>query len=236
MAEQSQPANRMNLARRKSRVGFRPLEAGDVDAIVALDQATWYSDGGEHSREMAALESCGLLERVTWSNAALIDGRFVGMITAAVKGEDPLAEDVRRAFADRFDQARETLSKSASGRKVLHDYDVDAAENEHFEAQARRELDAEAVLFFLDPSARGHQLGKRLFDSLVDHLDAAGLKTYWLFTDSTCSFGFYDHRGMRRTATLKTRAQYMPGVTKYIYTGFVDEDVQRYANVEDISR
>ena len=219
-------------------ITFRPMQASDIDGIIDIDHQTWYADdGSSYSRQESTLEVTGLLKRVTWSSLAFLHtnsddaGEFVGMITASIKGEKPLPDDIATTLADREQQARQTLERTPEGRRILHDYDADFAENEHFEAQARRELDAEAVLFFLRPKARGHQLGKRLFDSFINHLDEMNLQTYWLFTDSTCSFGFYDHRGMRRTATLQTACNYMPGVTKYIYTGFVDDDMQRYANM-----
>lgn len=217
--------------RQRPRVTFRPLRAGDIDAVIDTDHDTWYADGTPFSREKAVLETTGLLRRVTWSSLAFLDGQFLGMITAAVKGEPPLDDEILAALDAREQDTRGRLGRSREGRRILADYDADFAENERFEAQARRELDAEAVLFFLRPQARGHQLGKRLFDAFIAHLDDAGLKTYWLFTDSSCSVGFYDHRGMRRTASLTTSVDYMPGLTKYIYTGFVDEDVQRYANM-----
>ncbi len=217
--------------RRHGRVTFRPLTADDVPLIIEVDHDTWYSDADEFSRQMATLEVTGLLRRVTWSCVAELDGQFVGMITAAVKGEEVIGGQLGERLAQEESAARDLLSRSAQGRHILAGYEADFDEDERFEAQARRELDAEAVLFFLRPQARGHQLGKRLFDAFIAHLEEVGKKTYWLFTDSTCSFGFYDHRGMRRTASLETAVDYMPGVTKYIYTGFVDEDVQRYANM-----
>lgn len=217
-------------AHRHSHTTFRALRASDLPPIISLDCDTWYADA-THSRQRATLEVTGLLRRVTWTRLAFHGDRFLGMITAAIKGEKPLSDEILHTLDQREQATRAALSQNSAGRTLLHDYDADFAEDEHFEAQARRELDAEAVLFALTPEARGHQLGKRLFDQFISHLDDLDLSTYWLFTDSTCNTGFYDHRGMRRTATLQTSCSYTPGIVKYIYTGFVDQDMQRYANM-----
>ena len=42
--------------------------------------------------------------------------------------------------------------------------------------------------------------GRRLFSHMLGVFHDAGLREYFLFTDSTCDVGFYDHRGLIRKA------------------------------------
>ena len=58
-------------------------------------------------------------------------------------------------------------------------------------ASAGHDYAAEVVLFVLDPAARGHGLGRRMFETLMDAFRLAGVRDYFLFTDTTCDVGFY---------------------------------------------
>lgn len=52
-------------------------------------------------------------------------------------------------------------------------------------ASAGHDYAAEVVLFVLDPAARGHGLGRRMFETLMDAFRLAGVRDYFLFTDTT---------------------------------------------------
>ena len=42
---------------------------------------------------------------------------------------------------------------------------------------------------YFDPAARGHGLGRRMFETLMDAFRLAGVRDYFLFTDTTCDVG-----------------------------------------------
>lgn len=48
--------------------------------------------------------------------------------------------------------------------------------------------------------ARGMGLGKRLFQAVMDNMRQEGIGTVFLFTDTSCNYGFYEHQGMVRRA------------------------------------
>lgn len=67
---------------------------------------------------------------------------------------------------------------------------------------AGHRYDAEVVLFIVDPEAQGLGVGGHLFDALMAYLRVNGAKRYFLFTDTSCNYGFYEHRGLKRVSEL----------------------------------
>ena len=81
------------------------------------------------------------------------------------------------------------------------------------------------VLCVLDPAARGHGRGRRMFETLMDAFRLAGVRDYFLFTDTTCDVGFYVHRGLTQVCEQSLPAS-VPGENPssfYLYEGSVPE-------------
>lgn len=56
----------------------------------------------------------------------------------------------------------------------------------------------EFLVLIADPNARGMGVGKTLMIEGELYLKQAGFKSYYLITDSSCDYGFYDKFGMER--------------------------------------
>ena len=50
----------------------------------------------------------------------------------------------------------------------------------------------------MDESCRGKGIGKLLFQSALDYAKEEKMDKFYLFTDTSCNFGFYEHQGMVR--------------------------------------
>ncbi|MEQ3613674.1 GNAT family N-acetyltransferase [Mediterraneibacter gnavus] len=50
----------------------------------------------------------------------------------------------------------------------------------------------------MDPSCRGKGIGTALFQSFLDYLREHHLHSFYLYTDTSCNYGFYKHQGMKR--------------------------------------
>ena len=62
-------------------------------------------------------------------------------------------------------------------------------------------LTDELTLFAVDSSTRGLGIGKTLYRDYLDHLRSLGRSDFYLYTDSLCTFQFYEKQGMTRTAS-----------------------------------
>jgi ribosomal protein S18 acetylase RimI-like enzyme len=214
----------------KRSVVFRRPRPADLPALYRLDRLMWFAhmsvEGTDFSQQCAINDVHGMLMRMTWARLAVVDGSVAGVIASCVTADTPYpAELTDRLDAD-WQQMRESMTSPAA-RKLLRAMDQDQAENQRFEAHARADTDAEIVLFLLDASVRGRHLGSRMYDMCIDHFREMGARSYFLFTDSTCSYGFYDHRGLTRIASMDGSAPFFSPIRKYIYVGLSDEVAQR---------
>lgn len=48
-------------------------------------------------------------------------------------------------------------------------------------------------------------VGRKLFNHMLGVFRNAGMNEYFLFTDTTCDYGFYDYRGLTRKAERTVR-------------------------------
>ena len=54
------------------------------------------------------------------------------------------------------------------------------------------------ALFALCESCRGQGIGKRLYEEGMRYLSYNGVDNFYLFTDTSCNYGFYEHQGLKR--------------------------------------
>lgn len=59
------------------------------------------------------------------------------------------------------------------------------------------EFDGVLTLFAIDENYRGLGVGKTLLAGLLDFLYKHNTKKIYLYTDSTCNYGFYEHEGFK---------------------------------------
>lgn len=91
------------------------------------------------------------------------------------------------------------------------------------EAFGERIPDAEMLVFAVDSAYRGRGIGRELFDRTVDSLSDEGAVDFYLHSDSSSSFTFYEHRGIERIAQMPSdlRMGDHVNVELYLYAGTV---------------
>ena len=77
--------------------------------------------------------------------------------------------------------------------------------DEVLKRDAGKSYQAEITLFVVSPEARGMGVGRKLFNHMLGVFRNAGMNEYFLFTDTTCDYGFYDYRGLTRKAERTVR-------------------------------
>ena len=55
----------------------------------------------------------------------------------------------------------------------------------------------------VDSACRGKGIGKLLFESAILYMKEQNLDSFYLFTDTSCNYGFYEHHGMIRKGEKK---------------------------------
>lgn len=86
-------------------------------------------------------------------------------------------------------------------------------------------IDAELELFVVDPEYRGQGIGKRMFRSMIDFYKKTGTQNFFLHTDTSCTYQFYERRGMSRIGQLEStiKSGDVDGIDMFIYAAEVDD-------------
>ncbi len=186
-----------------SRVLYRPFDTEDFDAIALIMQQLWHnnSDNDEYNRLEAACDLAYCLSSSTFSQIAVIDGEARG-ISLARAGQSSGAAvrehwmDTERAL---LSQMRELEPESCA--EYLSFVRATIRTNNRLLEKSPLPHDNEVTLLAVDPDVHGLGVGSVLLDAAISHLSSCGATSAHLYTDSNCSWKFYELHGFKRTAT-----------------------------------
>ena len=67
-----------------------------------------------------------------------------------------------------------------------------------FLENSKKKYDGEVAFFAISSKARGKGIGKKMFCNMLEYMKLQNINDFYLFTDTTCNYGFYEHQGMNR--------------------------------------
>ena len=144
---------------------------------------------------------CEALTGTTLPLAAYEDDRLLGYLLASFNGE---AEPFARSWEALFHRVVSALAPLTGSGRAEEPY---VAANREMRSGINQEPDGEILLFAVDPRAAGRGIGTLLLDELVRRRPG---RRVFLFTDSGCTYQFYERRGFTRAATRNVRLS-LPG-------------------------
>ncbi|MBT1164099.1 GNAT family N-acetyltransferase [Bifidobacterium felsineum] len=207
-------------------VTIRPLQRDDYPQLIDLVRRTWYAEFDECTGLIAAeadWENC--LARTTNAYAAVKDGKPVALILGRIDAHD--TRGTWNRHKRNYLNGLRRLLTAPEGIKAIHEIVGILAIDHQLTHRARKsghDYGAEVVLFVLDPEARGLGLGKRMFRRMIADFRTAGLSKYFLYTDTTCNVGFYEHTGLKQieSITLPASRVHQESMSFYLYEGTID--------------
>lgn len=178
-------------------ITFREYKKEDEKFLQDIIRKTWKYDR-YFSRKVANrtakvyLASC-LLEK-TFTQVALLNNKPVGIIMAKDN------KSYKRSFKLKLNLISKSLPIlfSSDGRNAVKLYSKIDELDEDLLQNSNKKFDSEMVFFVIDEKCRGLGIGKELFNKAKNYLKEAGAKNFYLFTDTTCNYGFYEHLGLNR--------------------------------------
>ena len=181
----------------QSSLTFRPLRRADYAAAAQIVRETWHYDkfcSPAVAKAMARLYLASCLAEQSFSCGAFADGALTGLI---------LARDRRtRGHGLRYlpMQAGALLRLAArrEGRRVLRLFGGFASLDRDLLGASGGGYDGTLCLFAVREQTRGTGTGGALYRRAMDYFAAAGVRRFYLYTDTSCSYGFYEHQGLRR--------------------------------------
>lgn len=176
---------------------FREIQPSDYAALEKIISDTWNYEGLCSPNVAKALSRVYLatcLANQTYACVALNKNEPVGIIM----GKDQRQHRTPLRYAlGQFTSILAMMVKK-EGRRVLKLFSGYEEINKALLAQCPRQFDGEVAFFAVRSDQRGAGVGKALFQRLQAHMKAQGICNFYLFTDSTCNYGFYEHQGMER--------------------------------------
>jgi len=183
---------------------YRPYQPQDAEDIKKIINEAFYIHRYVTGRLVldSALEIY-LRERLlasTWTRVAVQDERVVGIIMGQVDGQPRLGG----RFTNRLLTLAHTLRAGILGLpqwKSMRQYFAFDRVYGELRKKTPSPLTDELTLFAVDSSTRGLGIGRTLYRDYLDHLRSLGRSDFYLYTDSLCTFQFYEKQGMTRTAS-----------------------------------
>lgn len=217
---------------------IRQLKQSDYPALVELIRRTWYAqqaDGNTDGLEptcdarhrntlawhLAAIDTHDCLARTTYAAVVERNGRIIGVILGSV----PVKVTRMQILRHRWQQASLALPMLANraGRNGLREQLAILHADRALIQTTRNDYQAEIVLFLVSPEAKGQGVGGRLFAHMLDRFHALGIRQYFLFTDTTCDYGFYEHKGLQRAGVRNLALAHGEQLQCFLYQGRVND-------------
>ena len=206
-----------------SRVTYRPFDEGDFEDIAAIIQEAWHTE--VPSPEYGFLEACNdlsySLSISPISQVALIDDKPCGIVLAC-----PSATRVRahkRWFVmskDYFRRMRELEPEAAAN--YWKGVQLTESKNDKLLSDSGFAGSTEITLLAVGESARGMGIGSVLIDAATTYLAEEGAQRAFLYTDTDCTWQFYEHHGFKRAGTYRSTREERRLLPKEMYVYGLD--------------
>ncbi len=207
-----------------SRIYFREYKKEDAPYIEEIIRYTWKYDlfcSKEVAKKMAKLYLTSCLANQTFTIVAILDDKPVGIIMAKS------IKDYTRLVKYLFPQlmAGIKLLISSEGRNIATTFERISDIDKNLLSERNKKFDGEIAFFAVNEKCRGTGIGKSLFKLAIDYFKIVGVESFYLYTDSSCNYGFYEHQGLKRSSekTIEVPISIKNEMKFYLYEGDILE-------------
>lgn len=112
---------------------------------------------------------------------------------------------------------------SEEGRNALSKYGIDINTiNNTMIDKLGVDFDAELSLFMVAPEGQELGIGSTLYKYILNKLQK-NIENFYLYTDTTCNYGFYEYKGLDRVSKKNVEAPINEEIDFFIYAGEIDK-------------
>lgn len=180
-------------------INFREYRNEDAPYLEDIIRKTWEYDrfcSEKIAKDMASLYLRSCLASQSFTRVALKDRKPVGIIMA--KNIRKYKRKIKWTMQEAV--AIMKIYMKSEGRKVCNVFKEISNLDENLLKERNRNYEGEVVFFAISEACRGTGIGKLLFNKALDYFEKEDIKDFYLYTDSSCNYGFYEHQGLRRCA------------------------------------
>jgi len=204
-------------------VNYRSFQKEDIHPLALIINNSWnYEEMFQKNiaKDFSYLFLYYELFRRSFAYVAEKDDEPLGVIMGEIKDQKKSFKNFKYIPQLIFYASKLLLSKE--GRAVLYNYVQEVgAVNQKMLDGLNKHFKVELSLFAVSPDAQGLGVGTTLFQHFLDTLKQKNIHQYFLYTDDTSNYVFYDHKGLNRTAETNTHISEPINEEKefYIYQG-----------------
>ena len=183
-----------------SEIEYREVKIEDADELAEMLGDFWHQAKPEEFRhEYALVDLAHYLCRVTFAEVAVMDGKLVGIIAVSAGGQE---SKFAQPWGKLLDEHKNKLKEiDGHGSEFMQKFSVaESKVNRQMVADAWDGEENELVLLIISVETRGKGVGSAMWQRASDYFASVGVARAYFFTDSTCDWQYYEHRGMKRLA------------------------------------
>lgn len=181
---------------------IREYQETDRPALEAIVRKTWKYDrfcSPKVAAKMASVYLNSCLINQTFTRVAVCDGVPVGIIM----GKNIQKHHCPLSLWMKWLKSVISLYLSKEGRKISKIFAGVQGVDEELLLTSGKAYAGELAFFVIDEKYRGKGLGRKLFQSAVDDMKSQNISMFYLFTDTSCNYPFYEHLGLVRRCESK---------------------------------
>lgn len=178
-------------------VNIRRFYKEDAPALEDVIRKTWKYDAfcsSETAARLAHVYLYSCLANQTFTAVALVDGKPCGIIMAKhiQKHRCPFSLKLHSLLAI------VRLLIKREGREICSFYEKIHNVDQELLDGSGKTYGGELSFFVLNEALRGLGIGKQLYNAALTYMRQENIQSFYLFTDISCNYGFYEHCGMQR--------------------------------------
>ncbi|MEG2405733.1 MAG: GNAT family N-acetyltransferase [Clostridiales bacterium] len=202
----------------ENNIEFRPIEKADYKYLEEIIKDTWGYERfctPKTAKKLSRVFLASCLTNQTFTLVALNNQVPVGVIL----GKNEKKHRSKLKYQLRLITSVVGMILSKEGRQTAGVYKNIEKIDKELLAGSGTEFDGELAFFAVRSDQRGNGVGKVLFEKFKAYMQGEKTKNFYLFTDTTCNYGFYEAMGLKRLGEKKfsLKPQWKEDIMFFIY-------------------
>lgn len=180
-------------------MNIRKFKNEDELPLAKIIRDTW-----DYKRLSSNPDVCLLMGKIylysclvaqNFQRIAELDNTPIGIIMGC--SNDKPNEDVS-IYKERLEKYYDEMMSYPEGKAILEVFSGFEKLDKEMLAEIDKKYDGELVFFVTDVAHRGEHVGTKLYNCLIEDFKQHNCKNFYVYTDASCNFGFYEHQGFIR--------------------------------------
>ena len=181
---------------------LREFKKSDRPALENVVREAWKYDrfcSPKTAAKMAKVYLNSCLTNQTFTRVAEVDGVPVGIIIGKDIRNHKCPLSLRLAWL----HSVLGLMIAKEGREISRIFEYVQGIDKELLSSCDKDYKGELAFFAISEKCRGKGLGRKLFQTVVEYMKTKNISEFYLFTDTSCNYLFYEHLGLTRCCEKK---------------------------------